>query len=368
MKKLAFVSTYPPFKCAIGIYKKHLVEAIAEQTNSEILVVTEGGAGQRDRITAIDTYSRRGDFHTPIVEQIEQFAPDVVHFQHAPDMFPQDRMFLETVAALAQNGAGIFITLHTVYDDARWLAFYRQLSDHASFIVHNELCRQTLLKAVSNAASVIVIPHGTTALTLPEQGEAKAKFGIAEDQFVFLFFGAIHVMKNLHTIVLAYNDLQRHHRDGILVVAGRPWRDRFYNKIYVAACKALSRRRAEFRWDCHYIADEDVPYYFAAANAILLPYWQKYHSSSGVMHMAMAARKPVICSDSPKFEEIKTHLGPDSDIFVPTLKRAAWTREMARMIDDSSLRERVAAALYAYGEETSWEIVARAHLRAYASA
>jgi glycosyltransferase involved in cell wall biosynthesis len=365
MNKIALVSTYPPFKCAIGIYEQHLAEALGAATGHELTVISEGGVGDLERIFVVDAYSRSGDFRAAILRQIDELSPSLVHFQHAPDLFPNNNRFLGLLADLSGRGIRSFVTLHTVYEDHKWRAFYALACRHASFIVHNQLCREALRDIVDDERRIHVIPHGTEMLELPDATSARHRLGLPADGFVFLFFGAIHVMKNLHTAVRAFRRVARGSTDAHLVVAGRPWRDRPYNKLYVAACKLASLRTSGLHWHDHYIEDALVDSYFAAADVVLLPYWQKYHSASGVFHVALGSGKPVLCSESPKFAEVGPKFSNRFPVFIPTHSATLWAQAMIRLMTDDELRRELGAALREFGEASTWSKVAAQHLAAF---
>lgn len=53
-----------------------------------------------------------------------------------------------------------------------------------------------------------------------------------------------------------------------------------------------------------FFPNEDVPYLLRAADIILFPYYEEDRSASGSFHLAIGAKKPVIASRIPKFEEL----------------------------------------------------------------
>jgi glycosyltransferase involved in cell wall biosynthesis len=48
-----------------------------------------------------------------------------------------------------------------------------------------------------------------------------------------------------------------------------------------------------------FMPDEDVSLYFMAADAVMMPYRRSHYEwgTSGILNLAISARKPVICSD-----------------------------------------------------------------------
>jgi polysaccharide biosynthesis protein PslF len=356
---VVFVSTYPPFKCGIAVYTKNLVRAIAEQPGWTCSVVSEGGADGAVSFPVFDTYSRQGDYAAAILDKLDALKPQIVHFQHASDLFPDNARFAALLEAIAARGMRVFVTLHTIYDRPRQHRFHQRIARSAGIIVHSESGRDILARNLHPGAKVTVIPHGTVRIPLPDQREARRALGLPEDRFIFLFFGAIHIQKNLHTVVQAFRRVVRSSDCAVLVAAGRPGGDRFYNRAYVKACRLMGGRSERYIWRHGFIADEDVTNYLAAADVLLLPYWQSYYSASGVLHMAMGTGKPVICSSSPKFDEVSA--GSDLPVFVPALAIGRWADAMRRIMTDEPLRASVSRLLRDRGDRTAWDAVAARH-------
>ena len=365
--KIAFVSTYPPFMCGIADYAQHLAREVHAQSDDDLVVLSEGGDSTKDDFAVHDTYRRSTNFAADIIARIEAEKPQLVHFQHAPDLFPDKKAFIRLVKQISEMRISTFITLHTVYETKSFLRFMGELGRYTKFIVHNRPCQQVLAR-VMPLENVTIIPHGTPNLLLPPQEEARRLLGMNQDDFIFLFFGALHAQKNLHTAVRAFNKLDAGKLHAKMLIAGAPRAGLFYNRIYARVCRMLAFGEDAFYWRNHHIAEEDIPTYLSAADVVLLPYWQKYHSSSGVIHLTMAAGKPVLCSDSPKFSEVQSAMDDTAPIFLPTHDSRQWTEAMARMVEDRRLREQVRQFMTSYGEETSWKNVAMQHLAAYRQA
>jgi glycosyltransferase involved in cell wall biosynthesis len=364
--KLAMVSTYPPFPCGIATYTAKLAGHLSRV--AEVTVYSEGGAPGSDPVEVRDTYSRRGDYRTAIRDAIARDVPTIVHFQHAPDLYPDSRALLALMDDLRALGPRIFITLHTVHASGSPVRFYRDLARRAEIVVHSDLCRDFLVAAGVPGDGVHVVPHGTELMTLPDRVEARGKLGIGEDEFAFLFFGAIHAQKNLHTVVRAFRGVAGRSPRCWFVLVGAAGRRRWYNRLYTRACRALAGPKRNVTWEDRYVGDDEIPLYFGACDAILLPYWQRYASASGVLHLAVGAGRPVLCSDSPKFSEIREIVAREElPIIVPTLCASRWTEAMLALSDDAALRERTNAALREYALATTWEKVAARHLELFSA-
>lgn len=149
-----------------------------------------------------------------------------------------------------------------------------------------------------------VIPHGSYLPFVgeaPARGEARARLGLPQGAKVLLFFGQIKAVKGLDLLIVALPRVLREHPETVLLVAGKAWKDdlRRYRKQIEAlgiseSCVLHTR----------YIPDAEVAAYYAASDAVVLPYRRIYQS--GVLLMSMSYGKPVVASDLPGMAEAIT--------------------------------------------------------------
>src|SRR5215212_1670625 len=144
-------------------------------------------------------------------------------------------------------------------------------------------------------AKVTVIPHGNYLPFIgkvPARAEARARFGLAKEIQVILFFGHIKKVKGLDILLAAMPRLIQEHPDTMLLVAGKVWKDDFQR--YQSQVEALGISDS-CTFHTRFIPDSEVAYYYAAADVIVLPYRRIYQS--GVLLMAMSYAKAVVVSD-----------------------------------------------------------------------
>lgn len=97
---------------------------------------------------------------------------------------------------------------------------------------------------------------------------------------------------------------------------------------------------------------------------ILLPYWQKYASASGVLHAAIGMQKPFICSDSPKFDEIKREL-QNERVFLPPFSLSKWKSSMLLFANSPNLLNNLKGGMKKLADSTAWDSVAQRHIDCY---
>lgn len=127
-----------------------------------------------------------------------------------------------------------------------------------------------------------------------DRKEALEKLGLSLNFRYFLFFGLIREYKGLDLLLEAFSKLQS---DNVrLIVAGE-----FYEKKdrYLPLLKKLGERVVLHD---HFIEDENVRYYFSAADAVVLPY--RSATQSGVTQIAYNFLTPMIVTDVGGLKEI----------------------------------------------------------------
>lgn len=105
---------------------------------------------------------------------------------------------------------------------------------------------------------------------------------------VFLFFGLVRPYKGLDTLVKAFQVLDQ---PAQLVVAGEAYED--YSKYTSLAADLGVSSKIQFH--NRYIADHEIPVFFGAADAVVLPY--RRASQSGVTAIALNYELPIIASN-----------------------------------------------------------------------
>jgi glycosyltransferase involved in cell wall biosynthesis len=129
--------------------------------------------------------------------------------------------------------------------------------------------------------------------------EARQKLGIANDAHVLLFFGFIRKYKGLDIIVRAMPELIKKYPKLVLLVAGESYagEDDVHSLI-----KELKIPQENLKLFTDYIPNADVPLYFSAANAAVLPY--RSATQSGIVQIAYNFDVPVIATDVGGLAEI----------------------------------------------------------------
>lgn len=129
---------------------------------------------------------------------------------------------------------------------------------------------------------------------------ARAQLGLPMDKKVILFFGLIRKYKGLDLLLEAFARWDQKD-EYILLIAGE-----FYelHDEYNALAESLKINK-HIVWHDFFIPNEDVRYYFSAANLLVLPY--RTATQSGVTQIAFHFELPVLITNVGGLGEIILH-------------------------------------------------------------
>ena len=162
--------------------------------------------------------------------------------------------------------------------------------------VGEDVRRFTTAKPVAFSPHPVYDNYGPKA----ERPEALQKLGLPEGRYL-LFFGFIREYKGLDLLLRALADERIRQRDIRLIVAGE-----YYGKreFYEALIDELEIRDRLHLFN-EYIPNEEVRYYFAAANLVAQPY--RTATQSGISQLAYHFERPMVVTGVGGLPEIVPH-------------------------------------------------------------
>jgi glycosyltransferase involved in cell wall biosynthesis len=184
-----------------------------------------------------------------------------------------------------------------------WLAY--QPLDFV--LVHHQLADRSI---VPKRVKVIVVPHGLYEVNTDDHSpkQVREEWGVKNGQKVFLSFGYVRDGKSVDLAIKALREIP----EAFLVVAGTvaSTKDKDFHYYRDLAKEVGVSDRCRFFEG--FVSDDELGKYFTGTDYVLLTYSSDFHSQSGVLNLAAAARKPVLASASPSpLIEVVTqyHLG-----------------------------------------------------------
>ena len=222
--------------------------------------------------------------------RIRRECPDRVIFKWWHTFFTP--MFW-IIVRLGRNGRTRFAAIcHNVvpHDEKRihtFLArmFFRQID---YFITHSNADLKVLRDFMPGkpATWITESTYETLLGDVPSQAAARKQLGLLSD--TILFFGFVRPYKGLRYLLEALPQVLSFRPGLTLLIVGEFWNDRaeydeLINKLQIGnSIKIVD----------HYVANEVVPLYFSAADAVVLPYLSS--TESGIIQLAYGLNTPII--------------------------------------------------------------------------
>jgi glycosyltransferase involved in cell wall biosynthesis len=229
--------------------------------------------------------------------ELRREAPALLVFAHSIPFFGPS---FGTIAAIARTKAGIrtvFLCHNVVPHEKRpgdtvLTKYAFSFADH--FIVQSEAVRKDLLRLKPGASHTLVHHPVYEAFGQPvPKDEARKALDIRSAR-TLLFFGYVRRYKGLTVLLRALRLVP----DVYLVVAGE-----FYENEETFRQHAMELGIADrVRFVNSYIPKEEVPLYFSAADAVVVPYISA--TQSGVVQLAYNFNRPVIATDVGGLSEV----------------------------------------------------------------
>ncbi len=372
--KIGLVSTYLPQKCGIATYTDYLTSALRKvNSNLKIKIIAEKGAKPltQKNYEVITPWQRNEDYVSQILSYTADI--DILHIQHEYGIYGFNYRIIPLLEKLAPEIKKI-VTIHCIRPsqialpergdiEEKLAAKIAQSADE--IIVHLETQKSILERLGIPREKITVIPHGTEITDINKK-VARQKLNLPQDKKIILLFGFIKKHKQPHIAIKALSELLEKGNDVVLFLAGRlPPNPREPDVEYF---KSLQQKIRNFPYPEHIIfpnrffPNEDVPYLLRAADLILFPYIEDSRAASGVLHLAIGAKTPVIASRIPKFEELQQ---VSDELIFPSHNPEMVSKIISRIFNDPEFKNYVVNRMDFYRKLTSWENIAHQHIKIY---
>ena len=370
--KIAYVSTHLPTQCGIATYTDYLIHGIRKaDPASEVKIVAEQGASpiKDDNLEVIPCWDRNENYVDPIISHTKGF--DVIHIQHEYSIYNFDDRLPTLLQGLDEKAKKI-ITIHCVRPaqfserwsvDENFAARIATLAD--AVIVHLPTQEAILTRLGVPSKKIHIIPHGTE-LNDEDKEVSRKRLGLPVDAKILLMIGFIKRHKCLHIVLDTLVEILEKFKDVYLFVAGglAPTA----SKSDIEYAEYIGRRievlglQKNVIYPNKFFPNEDVPYLLSSADIVLFPYYEEDRSASGSFHLAIGAKKPIIASRTPKFEELKNIC---DELLVLPYNSSGIAAIAIRLFEDSKFRQYVVSRTEEYRNYTSWQAIASQHLQLY---
>jgi len=392
--KISYISPFPPTPHGIGTYTHYLYKALSKiDRDSEFLIVADRGttriaARNMNIVPCFDLAETLGKDEKPediegITRVVSEFPSDIVHVQQGGSVFIPNEKFLGLLERLREH-AKLVVTLHTVF--IKWTSA-RQGNGISTdeyncklsllvdtIVVHQASMKNALIDQGVHDQHIRVISHGTEILGQVDKTEVRRRLGLPEHGPIILGFGFFDRQKNNELLIEALHYVLKEVPDAYLFFSGyvrESVQDDLEHQRHLEEISEQLKVHDHVIFAKRFIPDDDIHLVFAAVDVVAFPFRQGYGSfreflsASGGLHLAIGAFKPIVVSRVPKFEEAWTEIS--DEITFDNDNPSELARILVRLLVDDNFRVSVTQRVKNYALKTSWDMVARAHLRLYDS-
>ncbi|MER3435013.1 MAG: group 1 glycosyl transferase, partial [Leptolyngbya sp. ERB_1_1] len=328
-----------------------------------------------------------------LIQAIHQTKADILHIQHAAGTYGFDRaIFLLPLMLRATGWHHPIITTVHEYGwwewQSQWIpsAFLEGLkqwgqqhqwwdredgfllTQSAAIITTNDEAEKVIVDRLPTA-KVHRIPIGANIEVMQcETARQKLldKCGWSEDVIAIAFFGFLHPVKGLETLLLAFQRVVQQQPQARLILIGGveslalrgEEAKQYWNKLESMISGLQLGDRIHMTG---YVPGDVASVYLSGADIGVLPFNHGVTLKSGSLLAMMAHQLPVIATRSPD---------PNLSNFVkqiPTRDPDALTHALLELIQDPSERDRLSQQGYQFVQQFNWKTIAQSHLEIYRS-
>ena len=301
--------------------------------------------------------------------------PSILHIQHEYGIFTDTEALLSFIKWVSSLEVKIVLTLHTVVHalgKTRDLMAQRLLVNNSrAVIVHSVLQEQELFMQGFPEERVYRIPHGT--LINPYINTPKSKLldnlplpEAAEGKSIVALVGFIRAKdKDYLSVVKAVEALSRKY-DVMLVVAGSTQGEEVETTQLELELERLAREKSYIFFLKGFLDRFTLLKLLAASDVVVIPEVVREEGRpigiSGVFHLAIGSKKPVICTRSHKLVECNL-IAPELTLHNLTVDMLV--KKLSEVLERSGHVRKAVERLWNYAKETSWDRVAEKHYEFY---
>ncbi len=362
IRKIAFLSTYPPRVCGLATFTEDLVNEFdkAPLFQPSVIAVTNTEEYEDSRVvTKLSQHDRASYF------QAARWAnthTDLLVIEHEYGIFGGESG--EYIIDLAKNLTIPFIiTTHTVLMDPslKQRLVLRELGRLASMVVTMaESAVPLLIKTYGiEPGKILVIPHGVPSLQVKPREELKVSYGLHNKQ-VISSFGLLSPAKGLEYGIEAVAKVVPEYENLVYLILGKthPCVKQLNGESYRDSLIALAERlgvRDNIRFIDKYLTKEEVITYLHLSDIYMTPYLSKEQAVSGTLAYAVGCGRVVVSTPYRYAQEL---LGGGRGMLAEFRDSESLASCIRGVLDNPLQKKEMEMKTLAVGQKMTWANVA----------
>jgi len=294
-------------RCGIAEYSKYLVEGIS---HSRILILAnyEENLVNHDELIVERCWKSGSDNYEILYKIIRKNNLDIVHIEFNYGLFDLSNL-IKLKDRLRKRGIKVIITFHATQDvkiGNKDISLSNYVSDLMTFdkiIVHTENDRKRL-EDFGLIKNVTVLPQGIKKFDFIPAKKTRGELNITQGP-VIASFGFLLPHKGILECIDAIIILQKQYSDIVFLVVSALY-PVDESKIYFETCRNAvikSGLEKNIIFFPEFMNDIKSNAILQASDIIVMPYQDTQESSSAATKFALSAKRPLIVTDIPIFNE-----------------------------------------------------------------
>ncbi|MEM4570364.1 MAG: glycosyltransferase [Desulfurococcaceae archaeon] len=379
---VVFVSRMPPVACGIAEYSSMLLTELVKLPGLSVIALGGDMIEYPLGYTYKDVYSgisvkncfKGGDLSYVDNCLENQDRLDVVHIQHELGIFPDAIALASFMKNVKSRGVKLVLTMHTVIHalgGENLVGIQRLLTGNSdAVVVHSVIQEQELLRQGTPPEKIYMIPHGT--LINPYLKEPRSRLleelplpRDVENKKLVSVIGFVRSRDKDYIQVIKAVDTLAQRYDVKLVVAGMPRRKDAGDVLLEEKIEQVARKGGNVYFLEGFLDRALLLKLLAVSDIVTIPIVEQRSypiSVSGVFHLAIGSRKPVICTRAHKLVECNL-LAPELTLRVFTVEYLV--KKLEEVLEESEGVKRAINRLWNYALEKRWDVIARKHYELY---
>lgn len=269
---------------------------------------------------------------------------------------------------LRKNGIKVITTIHDLLPfDRKFYDYYyhKKIYSHSDKVISQAKMNIDELVEKYNVErnKIVYIPHGhyMEYAETATKDESLERLSLPDDRPIILFFGQIKKVKGVDVLIESIAKVKKKFPNIFCVIAGKVWKDDF--SFYQNMIDNLNLSDC-IRTDIKFIPDDDIKYYFNAADIVALPYRQIYQS--GVVLLGAAYEKPVVATTEGEFLNVIKN--GETGLLVESGNSTEFANALIKYLESPDLATQMGKACKAdLNDRLSWTNIAKSISDVYES-
>ena len=399
MNTIALIAgTYRPNHCGVAHYTHHLRQALHQRTIDSVVLTTRAAAQGLSTFDVVGTVEDWCLQQLPsLVKAIHSTPADILHIQHAAGTYGFDRslFLLPLLLKLTGYRTPIVTTVHE-YGWWEWqpdwipiqflekLKIWGQnrywwdredgflLTGSDAIITTNSDAKKTIHSRLPQLENIYQIPIAAN-IVVSDQSPALARQRVRQkerwesDTSVIAFFGFLHPVKGIETLLPAFKQVLKNHPKARLLLIGG------------VESLALPKEQAKQYWEnleqpivrlelseavhmTGYLDEVAASECLKGSDVGVLPFNHGVTLKSGSLLALMAHSLPVIATRPPNSDP-----GFDERLveFVSPRSVEELATALAHLLNNAERRQKMGQAGYQFSQQFNWAGIAEAHRAVY---